>query len=588
MRQLVKLRRLVRPYWWHIVGALAALVVVTATQLAIPRIIEDVIDIGLAQGEIRFMIQAAGVILGIGLLRAIFAFVQRYLSEYVSMKVAYDLRNWLFNHIQHLSFTYHDRASTGQLMSRCTEDVGAIQRFLGFGAVELSQALFMAIGAMGLMLTSSPRLALIAIIPILPLVLLTTSFGGRVSKMFYDVDWALGSLSSRLQENAAGAQVVRAFAREPYEVSRFARVNRKLFDARIHVISEWSKVMPTSHLLISLSTILILFFGGRMVLNDEITVGQLVAFNSYLLLLANPVQQLTWLVNAAGEAAAGAQRAFEVLDRPSEIQSAPEAVETEALKGLVEFKDVHFTYEGEQIPALSDINIAAEPNQVVALIGPTGSGKTSLVNLIPRFYDVSSGAVLVDGQDIRSIDVQVLRRQIGIVLQSSLLFSATIRENIALGRPDADEEQILAAARAAEAHEFILNTADGYDTVVGERGVTLSGGQRQRIAIARALLIDPSILILDDSTSSVDMETEHLIQKALDELMRGRTTFVIAQRLSTVRNADQILVMDQGRIIERGQHEALLEKRGLYKEIYDLQLAEQEQFRETIAQLEKN
>jgi ATP-binding cassette subfamily B protein len=416
----------------------------------------------------------------------------------------------------------------------------------------------------------------------IPLGLITSRFGMRIGAFFLAVDNALGELSSRLQENVTGAQVVRAFAREPHEIQRFDQANRTLYEARVTVNSQWSRILPTSHFLVTLGTILILWFGGQMVLNGEMTVGEVVAFNSYLLMLAQPVQQLTWLVNLAGEAAAGVQRTFEVLDTDLQIQSPPGAIVLPQIRGSVELQGVNFQYSGETAHALRNIELAIEPNQVVALIGPTGSGKTSLVNLIPRFYDASEGAVLVDGYDVRKVDLDSLRRQIGIVLQTSLLFSTTIRENIAFGRPDAPEEEIQAAAKAAQAHEFILETPQGYETMVGERGVTLSGGQRQRIAIARALLMDPRILILDDSTSSVDTATEQSIQKALDHLMKGRTTFVIAHRLSTVKRADLILVMKNGAIVERGTHRDLLALNGLYREIYELQLRDQENFQEYI------
>jgi ATP-binding cassette subfamily B protein len=343
--------------------------------------------------------------------------------------------------------------------------------------------------------------------------------------------------------------------------------------------------MPTTNLLIVMGTILILLFGGGMVLRGQMTVGQLVAFNAYLLMLSAPVQQLAWLVNGMGEATAGARRVLEILDYQAEIQSPPDAVSLQTLSGRVEFRRVSLRYQDEKTDALLDVDLRVEPNQLIALIGQTGSGKTSLVNLIPRFYDVTDGAVLVDGVDVRQADLVSLRRQIGIVLQTSLLFSDTIRDNIRYGRPDASDNEIFRAAKAAQAHEFITKFAEGYETVVGERGVTLSGGQRQRIAIARALLMDPRILILDDSTSSVDTQTEKFIQEALDRLMDGRTTFVIAHRLATVRRADLILVMENGRIVQRGRHEELLAQGGLYKEIYDLQLSQQGRFLDEEAEL---
>jgi len=392
--------------------------------------------------------------------------------------------------------------------------------------------------------------------------------------LLFIVDNTLGELSSRLQENVSGVQVIRAFAREPYEIKRFDETNRKYYQSRITVIGEWSKVMPTTDLLVTLGTILILWFGGQMVLNGEMTVGEIVAFNAYLLMLATPAQQLTWLVNAAGEASAGAQRVLEVLDTAPEIESPPGAVKPLGLRGEVEFQHVTLKYQDERKDSLTEINLKVAENQLIALIGTTGSGKSSLINLIPRFYDVSEGAVLVDGLDVRQYDLVSLRRQIGLVLQTSLLFSDSIKANIAYGRPDATDEEIFAAARAAQAHEFITGFVEGYETMVGERGITLSGGQRQRVAIARALLMDPRILILDDSLSSVDTQTEKLIQEALDRLMEGRTTFVIAHRLSTVRRADVIVVMDKGRIVQTGTHESLLAQGGLYREIHDLQLVE--------------
>jgi ATP-binding cassette, subfamily B, multidrug efflux pump len=585
MRPLLRLRPFVRPYRKHIIFSLLTLVLITAINLIVPAIIRLVIDVGLVQGESRIMVLAALAILGIGILRAVLVYFQRYLGEWIASHIGYDLRNRLYDHIQHLPFSYHDHAQTGQLISRSIEDVRSVERFTGSGIIELLHLILLLVGIVSLLFVQNARLAAIALLPMIPLVLITSGFGRRIGDFFLAVDNSLGELSSRLQENVTGVQVVRAFAREHYEIQRFEQSNRTLYNARLTVIAEWAKVMPSSHFLVTLGTILILWFGGQMVLRGEMTIGEVVAFNSYLLMLSAPAQQLTWLVNMAGEAVAGVQRAFEVLDHEPEIKTPENAIVLDTLSGRVEFQDVTFHYTGESARALQDINLEVPPNHVVALIGPTGSGKTSLVNLIPRFYDVSQGAVRVDGYDIRQLDLVSLRRQIGIVLQSSLLFSTTIRENIAYGRPGASREEVEEAARAAQAHEFILSFPEGYETVVGERGVTLSGGQRQRVAIARALLMDPRILILDDSTSSVDTQTERLIQKALDRIMEGRTTFVIAHRLSTVRRADLILVMDRGRIVEHGTNRELLAQDGLYREIYELQLRDQEHFHEEMEAL---
>ena len=585
MKQLIRLSPFLRAYWWQTLLSLIVLLCLTGLSLVIPAIIRQVIDVGLSQGDVTLLIQAAAIILVIGITRAIIIYFQRYLNEWVAQHIAYDLRNQLYDHIQNLPFSFHDHSQTGQLISRCIEDVRSIQAFTGGSLVELVRLILLLVGTLYLLFSQNARLAAIALLPLIPLALMTTSFGQRITGLFWAVDNALGELSSRLQENVLGAHVVRAFAREPFEIQRFDQANRDLFDARIKVNSEWSRILSSSNFLVTLGTILILWFGGQLVLAGQMTVGELVAFNSYLLILAGPVQQLTWVVNSAGEAIAGVQRTYEILDRRPEIQSPNEAVVLPLLSGQVDFEQVDFNYQGETARALAGISVAIKPNQLIALIGPTGSGKTSLVNLIPRFYDVAHGQVLVDGVDVRQVELVSLRKQIGIVLQTSLLFSTTVQENIAYGRYDASLEEVIAAAKAAQAHEFIQELPNGYDTIVGERGVTLSGGQRQRIAIARALLMNPRILILDDSTSSVDTQTEFLIQQALDWLMEGRTTFVIAHRLSTVKRADLILVMEDGRIVERGKHTELLVNNGLYREIYDLQLRDQEQFREDMEAL---
>ncbi len=576
MNAVKQLFRLLRPHLRQTALTLLALLGITAIELSIPGVIRTIIDRGLAAREYPILINAGLFLLGIGLVRAFLLFWQRYLSMSVAYKVAYDLRNRLYDHIQRLTFSYHDHAQSGQLISRCIEDVNATNRFAGLGLVELVRIVMLIAGIAVLLFATNIQLAIIAMLPIVPLLLLTTSFGKRISKLFYQIDEALGELSSRLQENVTGAQVVRAFAREPHEIRRFRAANRDLYDTRVRTFSEFAKIFPTTHLLVTLGTILIIWFGGQMVLRGELTIGEVVAFNAYLLLMAQPAQQLAWTVNLGGEAIAGINRIFDVLDHHPEITTPAKARPLPVLEGGVEFENVSFRYEGETNDALADINLVVEPNKVIALIGPTGSGKTSLVNLIPRFYDATSGTVRIDGIDVRQLDLTSLRRQIGIVLQTSLLFSDSVAENIAFGRPEASDQEIVAAARAAQAHQFIEQLPDGYNTIVGERGITLSGGQRQRIAIARALILNPRILILDDSTSSVDTETENLIQQALAKLMAGRTTFVIAHRLSTVRRSDLILVLDHGRIIERGTHQDLLNRDGLYREIYDLQLSHQE------------
>jgi len=586
MKHLLRIRVFLSPYLWQILATLLMLLTLTGLNLIVPRIIQTVIDKGLVAGETKSLIQSAFLLLALGLGSAILGLGNRYGSEWIAARVGYDLRNRMYNHIQHLPFTYHDHVQSGQLISRCIEDVRSIERFAGGSLGDLLRFILLTLGILYIMLSANITLALIALLPMIPLILMTAIFGTKIGALFFAVDNAVGDVSNRLQENVVGVQVVRAFAREDYEIKRFTKANQLVFTTWVKVIDEWSKIMPTTGWLTSVSVILILWFGGQMVMKGTLTIGEIVAFNAYILMLAEPAQQLTGLVNAGGEAAAGAQRVFEVLDTAPAIQSAVNAVKMDTLRGEVEFREVGLKYKDEKTASLSGISLRVEPNRIVALIGPTGSGKTSLVNLIPRFYDVTDGTVLVDGVDVRELELVSLRSQIGIVLQTSLLFSDTIKGNIAYGRPDATMDEVVAAAKAAQAHEFIEGFSLGYDTIVGERGVTLSGGQRQRVAIARALLMNPRILILDDSTSSVDTQTEKLIQAALDALMEGRTTFVIAHRLSTVRRADMILVMDKGQIVERGTHDELLARGGLYKEIHDLQLIDHATFTEEMEELQ--
>jgi len=577
MRILLRLLTTLRPYAWQMIALLACVLLVTATSLVTPGLIQFVIDDGLRENDPNALAQAGLIIVGVGLARAVFAFFRRYLGEWLVNRTGYDLRNRLYDKIQRLHFGFHDQTQTGQLMSRCTEDLSSLSRFTGQGAIDLLNFALLLAGILILLVRASLTLTLIGLGPLIVLTFVTVRLARTVEPIFLRIDQALGAVSAAVQEYATGVQVVRAFARERDEEARFEKSHRELYDARVKVVRTWGLYLPTMTVMVMASTALILWFGAQRVANGQMTLGEVVAFNAYLLLLAAPVQDLGFVVSSAGEAVAGGRRIFEILDIPEEITSRPAAPKLPALTGRVIFEDVSFSYRGER-RALHHIGFEAQPNQVIALIGPTGSGKTSLINLLPRFYDPTAGRVLADGHDLKTVELKSLRSQIGLVLQTSLLFSATIRENIAYGRPDAGDGDILAAAQAACAHDFIRSFPEGYDTVVGERGVTLSGGQRQRIAIARALLMNPRILILDDATSSVDTRTEFLIQRALDTLMQGRTTFVIAQRLSTVKRADLILVLDQGRIVQRGRHAELVEQPGLYQEIYNLQLKDQEQF----------
>ncbi len=572
IKQLLRINYFLQPYLKQVIANLLLLLGISFISLIIPQIIKRVIDEGISSGNTATIGRYALILFSVGAVGALLSLFQRYLAQWIGARVGYDLRNALYERIQNLPFSFHDHTQTGQLISRCIEDVRSIQEFSGSSIIEWAQLLIFGVGITTMMFLDNLTLGIIALLPLIPLVFLAFDFGNRITRLFYKVDGALGALSTTLQENVTGAQVVRAFAREEFEIKRFDNSNRDYFNARMEVISNWGKLFPTGQWLVTLSTILLLWFGGQQVLRGELTIGTLVAFNALLLLLAAPVQQLTWLVNASGEAAAGAQRVWEILDLVPEIRSLGNAASTKDLRGEIEFKDVSLVYKYETSDSLHNINLKVTENQVVALIGSTGSGKTSLINLIPRFYDVSKGEVLIDGVNVKEYDLVDLRRKIGMVLQTSLLFSDSVFENIRYGRSNATDDEVIEAAKFAQAHEFIVDLPEGYRTVVGERGITLSGGQRQRVAIARAILINPRILILDDSLSSVDTNTEKLIQNALNNLMVGRTTIIIAHRISSVKKADSIVVLDKGAIVEVGTHKQLIQRNGLYREIFNMQL----------------
>ncbi len=566
-----------KQYWQQVLLAYTAMLLATLLNLFIPQIIKIAIDEGLATGQAMAMVVAAALILSIALVRSVAGFGQRYFGEWLTHRVAYDLRNHFFGTVQSLPFSFHDRAQTGDLMSRATADITETERFVGIGLMDLIATILLLAGAIVAMLWGDSRLAAVALIPMMVLVIATLRFGGVVRPMFKAIQEQMGVLATTMQESLTGIHVVKAFAREPYELQKFDHENDVWFQKRYRLIKIWANNWPFFSFTLTSSIFLLLWFGGPQALAGEITIGSLFALISYIMMLNGPVQRLGFLVNLAATAGASAGRVFEIIDTPHDIQEKPKAVSPNSIRGQVTFKGVNFAYRDDR-PILHDISFTAEPDQTIALIGPTGSGKSTIINLIPRFYDPTLGNILIDGTDVRRLTLPGLRKHIGIVLQDSFLFSAKIAENIAYGRPDASEEEIIEVAKAARAHDFIMTFPDGYQTMVGERGVTLSGGQKQRIAIARALLYDPRILILDDSTSSVDTKTEHLIQEALAVLMQDRTTFVIAQRLLTLKNADCILVLDHGKIVERGTHEQLLAHKGLYHQIYDLQLKDQEEF----------
>ena len=565
-----------KPYRKQIAIAYIGMLLGTVSKLIIPRMVAWAIDSGLAERNATALWRAGGIILMLAVVSGVVSFLYFYYGHWLSHRVAYDLRNDLYRSVQFLPFSFHDRSKTGDLMSRATNDIRETEWFVGIRLAELASIALTLTGTIVAMLTTDVRLALIALIPIPILTMATIRFGSIVRPMFKKLQEELSDVSSTMQESVTGIRVVKAFAREPHELEKFDNANEDWYKGRVGLVYTWANNWPFFTFLVSVSIFLILFFGGPMVIEGTVTVGELTALSTYVLMLQAPIQGMGFIVNLAATAGAAANRVFEIMDEENEVADKPNAVELEEIAGEVSFRNVTFGYRPNQT-ILRDVTFHAEPGEKIALVGPTGSGKSTITNLLPRFYELTQGQILVDGIDIRDVTLESLRRQIGAVLQDSFLFSSTIAQNIAYGRQDATREQVIEAAKAAQAHDFIMRFPDGYDTIVGERGVTLSGGQRQRVAIARTLLIDPAILILDDATSSVDTETEHLISLALKKLMEGRTTFIIAQRLLTVKHADKILVLDDGAITERGTHDELLENNGLYREIYDLQLKDQEE-----------
>ena len=532
------------------------------------------------------LIQAGAAIVLFAILRGVFAFLQAYWAERNSQSVAYDMRNDLFAKIQRLSFSYHDQNQTGQLMVRATDDVEKVRLFLGQGLLQLVGAIILLSGTMIILFTTNAQLAWAAI-PILPIALVLFIFFGIISQpLFLKVQQKLSALNTVMQENLAGIKVIKAFTREAQEQAKFKKSADAVLNQQLAVTRIFVFLFPLVFLIANLGQASTLYFGGQQMIAGTLTLGEWQEFSLYLIYLFIPIAQFGFIITQLGQASASAGRIFEILDAKNDVVDKANALTLPSVKGNVKFEDVTFRYFGGGDPVLKNVTFEAKKGETVALLGATGSGKTTIINLLPRFYDPTQGKITIDGNDLRDVTLDSLRSQIGIVLQETTLFSGTIGDNIAFGKPDASLDEVIAAAKAAAAHDFITSFTQGYDTPVGERGTTLSGGQKQRIAIARALLLDPHILILDDSTSSVDLQTEAVIQKALDRLMKGRTSFVIAQRISTVINADQILVLDKGEIVARGKHEDLMEDSPIYAEIYNSQLVSDAKAEEAVGVLE--
>jgi len=561
-----------KKHWAMWILAFVCLSASTVFSLVIPKMLGNGIDTVLNSGRAATLIIAAGIILGSSALRGITGYGNRYFTQVISQRVAYDLRNHLYDHLQGLSFAYFDKAQTGQLMSRATVDIEAVRAFISMGLLQILQTVFLTIGISYLLISLDWRLALmtLAFVPLMAYRAVLTS--RRLRPVWLKVQRLIASLGTTLQESLSGVRIVKSFAQEKTEDKKFADDSRRLYDVQIDAARIVAFNTPLMVFLIGAPTALVLWYGGRQVIAGNLTIGGVVQFIMYLGMLAMPIRALGMVTNMYSRSMSAGERILEILDTTSQVKDKPDALVLDKLKGQVAFEDVSFSY-AENAPALHSISFSVQPGQLVALVGASGSGKSTIINLILRFYDVSGGRITMDGVDIRDISLASLRKNIGTAQQDVFLFSTTIRNNIAYGMPDATLEQVTAAAKAAQIHDFIMSLPDGYETWVGERGHTLSGGEKQRVTIARAILKNPSILILDEITSSVDAETERLIRRAVDELIKGRTTFIISHRLPIITNADLILVIKDGQIVERGKHQELMAGNTLYRQTYLSQLA---------------
>lgn len=576
MQSLQRVLRSLTAYRWLSLGALASLLLLTAANAVTPQLFRWGIDQGIAQKDLRIVLYSALAMMLAAIARGLFNFGQSFWAEAASQGVAYDLRNRIFSKIQTLSFSYHDQAQTSQLLTRVTSDIEQIRTFVGTSLVQVISAVVMLVSIAVILLIMNWQLALITL-SVIPLTgWLLARFFTQNAQLFGQVQEQLGDLNAVLQENLIGIRVVKAFVREAAEAERYTTLNDALVAANMKTIRAIRNTFPFIFLLSNLVTLAVFGYGGSEVIGGNFSVGELVAFNSYLLLILQPVLLIGFAAPAIAQAAASAQRVYEVVDAKVEIRDRPNAVPFQTCAGRITFEHVSFRYPGATTEALKAVSFETRPKELIAVLGMTASGKSTIMNLIPRFYDVTAGAVRIDGRDVRDFTLASLRSRIGIVFQETTLFSGTLRENIAYAKSDASLEQVIDVAKTAQIHDFIDGLPDGYETVVGERGIGLSGGQKQRIAIARTLLTDYSILILDDSTSAVDAQTAVQIQAALDDLMQQKacTTFVVAQRISTVQNADRIFLVDQGRLVAQGTHEELMRSSPLYGAILESQVSQ--------------
>ena len=574
MQSLKRVLGSLNSYRLIVLGAFMSLLLLTAANALTPQLFRMGIDQGIALKDPQMVLYSAGLMVLVAIGRGVFNFEQSFWAEEASQGVAYDLRNTIFAKIQKLSFSYHDQSQTSQLLTRITSDIEQIRTFISTSLIQVVGSVVTLVSIATILLIMNWQLALItlAMVPIAGFLL--AQFLTKNEKLFGQVQETLGNLNAVLQENLFGIRVVKAFVREPAEMSRYTKLNDDLVAVNMQTILAIRNTFPFIFLLSNLITLAVIGYGGAQVIGRKFSIGELVAFNSYLMFILQPILLIGFAAPVIAQAAASAERVYEIVDAEIEIRARPGAVPFEKCGGRITFENVHFRYPGASTEALKGISFETKPKELIAILGMTGSGKSTIMNLIPRFYDVTAGAVRIDGRDVRDLTLESLRSHIGIVFQEATLFSGTIRDNIAYAKPDAPLEKVIEVAKTAHIHDFITSLPDGYETIVGERGVGLSGGQKQRIAIARTLLTDYRILILDDSTSAVDARTAAQIQDSLDELMRLHTctAFVIAQRISTVRNADRILLMDKGRLVAHGTHDELMSNSPLYGSILESQV----------------